>query len=1418
MALNCPNKSHPLYQATLEKLNGDEYALYRLYAYHAVANPGLEYEKIMERFDTSKYSNSMKIHTLASKVSDLDRDDTGNKHKYYFKSRPDVEINSMSRELDKVDELAYHGNTEKTGYADTGTNVHKAFETIANTTNKAKSSISASLVEDLNLPPDSYDKLRKLEKELTKDGGILVLEQKLISDGDENKGLIAGATDIVRFNKDGSYDIFDLKTVNVTPSVRKRINNGGKAWDPTIDKYYKAKRYSTQIMGYGRMAENVLLQPPKSYNIIPIVVETENDREGTPIINFDILPSENIESYGMMEFASNQLDKIFNQSSFIMTTQGSDRIKDHSSSIYTSLTGDVTGQQIDSGTLATTIWKRRVQRNQGLGRVWGYTTSDNTFVPFVNQTDYKQQIAQIENEYVSTRKKFNTDLSYSVKNYLTTGKEEDIRNIGPGSDRVINLLKNFVGRANVEVTSLNKIKGFDDKLNWVLLKEHKDKSSVTHLIYIGTDNLKATFGTSFNNSSVFGKFLDETTARNKTRTTLNNTIGDARSLEGTIIAMKLKADNPDIRFGITSVFGMGGQGFAQQIDLQQNLTTISNAIREPVLRKELFKDDLLELSSVEGIFDYKRYQADWIASLMHDIDMYWEERGLDIKTLKQYYKTYDKDAVSHRMLEEKMRDMLIRRTDMGLDSQVDYNTYLLSMAYLQLTGINLSLTPEGMISSSVGVPFLIKNETLQEVNEILQNTQTKMIDEFWKSYKQPFVKVLADFMKVRSPLSRMEDRFVGDTPRHYSHLFKTATVKVQTEKGVSEKELPMFEFKTEGSPEFAALSEEDKKLIATANDMMQKMAAQNNIEWRRGQLPLVRATVANRFFNAMRTGGVAQYTQLVNAYLTDLEASYGQGEDKAETLDNIFRHQSTDELSRQSMLGLQQDGFVNYNQYSQWSTNVEQIMDVFVLQALKTKYMNDVSASMRAVKSVFNWYQSNLLDERLNYNVDFLNWFHTVNVIGRDIDSGSDTKGKLNRIARAMNRGAGLYYIALDATTAAASAVGNELTLLSQSIANSVSDISGINASTYLKAKGIITKSLGTVAFDKSDYEKINQLMFQFRLFNQDMTQMLSGYHREGDKFLFRTKWLFSLMNAADWEARSSLMVGTMLEEGSWDAYSINADGQLVYDETKDKRFTGEGKYSKEEAAALRKLLAEQQGVGAGQQLKMGHDDRMGTSIRTTANYMFGGYDKETKSMLNFKWWGKLFIAQKNWLPAKLQRWTAGRFDSALMGEYVFEKGPEGELVPVWKGDQMEGIILSMATYIKNLQRYAQGIEENPWKSLSKTQKQNITRGVSDFMLIGLSMLLYMSMPDDDDETVMDDYFAEVLRRGMDDLAIFYNVLRADDFLWTPIPLKMLNQTMNKVFNTVTNGVTVDQVLDMMPVVNSVNDTIDSITYDEETE
>ncbi len=1422
MALVCPNKNHPLYKTVLNMVGGDERTLYRLFARYNQTNPNEELEKIVETYNPDLNPISARIEQIKRARGSMQRNDE--EHRYFFPDNPSMDILSVTRSIDSIPELAYRGSSKKKGYSDTGTKIHELSAMIFGV---SEQNVRRKMTE-WDLPPEIYSSLKSRLNELTLDGSVLIFEPMLFSGiFDQSISPIAGAADIIRFRPDGTYQVVDMKTVHLTPSVREYLKKNPKSniWNPSLDNNYKAKRYSTQLMAYGRLLEKALGIAPSDYLILPIELETEGDREDGRIIKATVLPYENINQYGFKDYANRNLDTIFKEKSFEPSTIGSTRFKDILANFYTKLTGDVSNSTGNPKEIAEIIHKR--SGKQGVQK--GYYLPGKVFVPYKNQQSKDAQISQIVDEYVN--KDVRADMENSVINYLNspTGDETYLSNMGASAKDVIYFLKNFAGKKNIVVSALNTLPGFEDKSNWILITEKYEKSSLTHLLYVGQDNFQTTFTTkNFNvfdyvnpNTSIFGKFISENETRSEIGTNLKNNVGDARVLEATMIAMRLKADNPDIKFGIMNLFGMSGNKAGRVVDLKENLHTIKSAIENKTLREELFSDSFLEMTNTPGIFDYQNYQGSWLDSLIHSFETYY--RQYDKSGIIDKIKDYASDATRKNELIDYVADLINQKLEMGVSPTNDYNMFLLSRFYLELQRINVSLTPSNVFAAEAGVPSLLKNTMLQAVTSELQNAQTQMIDGFWK-YKDKHVPFIANLFKSKTFTSRGIDRLTGDTSRHYFNLFKTMKVKIATETGFEEKEVPIFEFKTEGSPEFLALTKEEQDIITKTNDALAELGKLSNFEWERGRVPMVRARVGEKFLNAIRNNN-KNYSDVVSDYLIDMDASFGAGEDSREpTLYNIFRNQTGDgsEDKRNQQMGLQSEGFLNEVEYRKYSFDVEMIADIYAMQALKHKYMNGVAASMKAVNNVFNWYRSGLVGERLDGNIAAINNLFTVNVTGTDLDN-TETARKASQYMRLLSRAASTYYIGFDFVAAGVATLGNELTLFSQSIANLISKTTGITPKSSAKAKAIITKalsqkSLNTLSGNQyGDYEKISLLMRSFRMMNNDVTQAISGYHREGEKFLLQGKYMFSVMNAGEWESRATLMIGQMLEDGTWDSIGIDSNGNLTYDESKDLRLNGKGKYTIEEGKAIKKMLSQSMGLTVNDKLPFPYTSEMGGSIRNTANFLFGSSDRDMKSFFNYRWWGKMFISLKNWLPAKIQRWTMSRVDSSTIGSLKIERNPQtNEIVASFQGDQLEGIFLSLAAGYNNMfKRYIKKMETKP---LTKFQKNNITRALGDLIIVLSGSLAYMAIPDDEDDTVYDDITAEIIRRSLDDLMVIYNVLKIDDYFYTPIPLKMANTVIQNVEKMLTDGPTFEEVMPFVPGGASIIQQWEMLEIEEENE
>jgi hypothetical protein len=129
----------------------------------------------------------------------------------------------------------------------------------------------------------------------------------------------------------------------------------------------------------------------------------------------------------------------------------------------------------------------------------------------------------------------------------------------------------------------------------------------------------------------------------------------------------------------------------------------------------------------------------------------------------------------------------------------------------------------------------------------------------------------------------------------------------------------------------------------------------------------------------------------------------------------------------------------------------------------------------------------------------------------------------------------------------------------------------------------------------------------------------------------------------------------------------------------------------------------------------------------------------------------------------------------------------------------MEGIIMSWLALIDNVRRV-----KDQRKPLTKIQKNNITRSVSDLVIALGAIAISSAIPDEKDETLRDDLAALMIRRATDDLLTIYTVMTVDEFLWTPISLSWLNNVMGRSFSAVMNREP-DDLLRITPIANQLD-------------
>ena len=141
---------------------------------------------------------------------------------------------------------------------------------------------------------------------------------------------------------------------------------------------------------------------------------------------------------------------------------------------------------------------------------------------------------------------------------------------------------------------------------------------------------------------------------------------------------------------------------------------------------------------------------------------------------------------------------------------------------------------------------------------------------------------------------------------------------------------------------------------------------------------------------------------------------------------------------------------------------------------------------------------------------------------------------------------------------------------------------------------------------------------------------------------------MYSTLRCPDFLNRMTLFVAKCIHDGVWDAFSLNNNGQLIYDWTKDKRFSALKTASKDSEEYNKALslyysrIKEYNEEHPNNPIEKPDNDwpslpepysrRYISSIRALGDNIYGSYDKSKKGMAEHASYGFLFGSFSTWM------------------------------------------------------------------------------------------------------------------------------------------------------------------------------------------
>lgn len=288
--------------------------------------------------------------------------------------------------------------------------------------------------------------------------------------------------------------------------------------------------------------------------------------------------------------------------------------------------------------------------------------------------------------------------------------------------------------------------------------------------------------------------------------------------------------------------------------------------------------------------------------------------------------------------------------------------------------------------------------------------------------------------------------------------------------------------------------------------------------------------------------------------------------------------------------------------------------------------------------------------------------------------------------------------------------------------------------------------------------------------FDLNHTSKNASLQRMG-KFNNMSRWMYIAQSAPDYYNRMTLFIAKMIEDGCFEAHTLDENGLLHYDWKKDKRFDklaeyglnsthSDPEYNKQKALYAQMCAEFEKGgeelIKWDKEKKMyiyGDIDQAYTpnqraSIKEVSDMAYGFYDHESKSQINHKFLGLVFLQFQTFLSAKYNLWfkaSAKKGGNTAQGKYVHmerngekyydkyiiddqgnlisvEKVPESQLSEEekatlkpsmeWQGDFIEGLFYSLGYTLHD-------IFTLNWKEIlnNKQRFANVALAMHDILL-----------------------------------------------------------------------------------------------------
>lgn len=1281
----------------------------------------------------------------------------------------------------------------------------------------------------VDLPYDTIENLyftfKNLESKISKGKKYKFIPELTLQTSDDESDPIIGRLDLLAIDERGNVEIYDFKISN------KPYETWYSSKQLTID--YQLAAYRALL------ANNGIGVKLASLNIVPIIIsdiDYTNETFTSYKVEEPINKTTEGKSMQRLSYPNGYITRIVqehiraNVSEVSYNTEATKNVAKYSEIAFGKLSKETPKEFVE-----------RVAKYDNYRKVWFF----NDYVSKRKGQDIPVIEAPTKEELLEKAREYQEKMEdRSESYYFTLWKEFDYLKKTSESLEDKNKFKYLPQKANTYLTRVfcNYIDnpGYEvldlPELAEIGIYAFRDvANNIVDIISMTDINLTKKLNWNNGSHNIFGNLGSEAKYK-KLKNLLSNTVGNAKLLETMLVINELHDYFSNFKIGNIQVINYK-EGQSYPIDINK-LTHNFNILSKELGITNYFKSELIIADRIEAlklrlltILGQDRTELVKGASdLIYD---FYNNYKLDNETGK--YK-----IEQLRKLQEIIREVAGNRLIIRADNNYDSDPTGLSLLYSQISrtilhykriyfdsdhdisqiSFNLKNISETM---TLGGYYVENPEMIPLMKDIVDLTelQFQKMREWFEKYKEKSLQRVLELYKSKG-FTQVERWTFKDSTNAFKNMFeRDSTGRIARNfrvKNPYDMTNDLSQAERKWLKSFLWNINRIKRGVdynLTEEEAIKTTPVQELIQsGHYFDIPLLRGTA----FSQLKSKGFFSWIQDKWNEQVDIRRATKAQE---ETIEQDSEAGKNDYLTMYNFLNVSpttREKYLSEQDTSYWETNLELLEDVFIHAYIRKSSFDTILPLINDIRHAIylQSYDTNINFENLNKQIDI--YLKTV-IFGES--SIEKSNQKFYKVFQPITTAARVSMLALNLNSLVREPIQGFYLLMTRAAGRLLGD-NGFTTADAAKAYGIVMGNTGVSSDNWTLVEALNHFYGMTRMDANSLAYELNS-DRKGYKGLLR-RGAYWATTAPDFLNRMVFIVAQMIHDDCLKAHHMSKDGELIYDWTKDGRYSifasgdkSHPLYNKQKAdyiAHLTQFNIEHENDLDWEELKFNESNPVALpsaytiaekrNIKSSADSLFGYMDHENAFAARHKFVGKILFQFKSYFSSTRERFFLGGTDKTPKGEWKQKTDEEGNLlylksvigedgeshliettevtdIPAkeWSGRFIEGMVNSTFYYMQYLFKYYINKDTDTTLEHKDYRIRNARQLLIDSMWAALLALLFRLIMEDKEESgeEFDPLTKNILRQTLlnsTDELVFWAPLGLS--LDTPVALSFLER------------------------------------------